>query len=168
MPIQIIYAQSDLIPSFYKALDRVAREEIYIEKVEAPPFTDVKNFQQKLIAQQWPNYYAVKQGASGEPEVLGWADITRPQNERLAHRGFLGMALVAEARGQGLGTQLLQAVLSHAQRIGIEKIELSVYSSNPSAIALYKKCGFREMGRIRHFRKYKDQYFDSVEMELFF
>ena len=71
MSIQIIYARPDLIPSFYKALDRVAREEIYIEKVEAPPFSDVESFQQKLIAQQWPNYYAVKPGPSGEQEVLG-------------------------------------------------------------------------------------------------
>ena len=168
MSIQIIYARPDLTPSFYKALDRVAREEIYIEKVEAPPFSDVESFQQKLIAQQWPNYYAVKPGPSGEQEVVGWADITRPQNERLAHRGFLGMGLVAEARGQGLGTQLLQAALSHAKGMDIEKVELSVYSSNLPAIALYQKCGFREMGRIRHYRKYKDQYFDSVEMELFF
>lgn len=167
MPLQIIYAQSQLIPSFYKALDRVAREEVFIEKVEAPPFSDVESFQKKLIAQQWPNYYAVKQVTSNEQEVVGWADITRPQNERLAHRGFLGMGLVAEARGQGLGTQLLQAALSHAQNMAIEKVELSVYSSNLPAIALYQKCGFREMGRIRHYRKYKNRYFDSVEMELF-
>ena len=163
MSIEICYAQTALIPSFYKAMDQVAREEIFIEKTEAPPFEDVQAFQEKLIRLHWPNYYAVQ-----NQRVIGWADITRPQNERLAHRGFLGMGLVPEARGQGLGSQLLERALNHAQQIGIEKIELSVYSNNPAAIALYHKFGFQKMGRIRHYRKLRDTYFDTVEMELFF
>lgn len=163
MSIEIVYAQAAHIPSFYQALDRVAREEVYIEKTEAPPFEEVKAFQEKLIRLHWPNYYAVQ-----HQQVIGWADITRPQNERLAHRGFLGMGLIPEARGQGLGTQLLEQALAHAQRIQIEQVELSVYSNNLAAISLYRKFGFQEMGGIRHYRKLHDQYFDTVEMQLFF
>jgi ribosomal protein S18 acetylase RimI-like enzyme len=85
----------------------------------------------------------------------------------LAHRGFLGMGLIKEFRGKGLGTQLLSRALKHAKDIGLEKIELSVYTENADAIKLYKKLGFSEIGIIKHYRKLNGRYFDCLEMELF-
>jgi putative acetyltransferase len=119
-------------------------------------------FQRKLIAYNWPVFYAV-----GGDNVVGWADITPSSNPRLSHRGFLGMGLLKSHRGQGLGTQLLQAALGHAKKIGLEKVELSVYSENFAAIALYKKVGFQQMGFVKNYRKLEDRYFDCVEMEIF-
>lgn len=163
MALEIIYARVDLIPSFHQALDRVAREEIYIEKTEAPALDKTLAFQGDLIAKNWPNYYVV----DGEI-VKGWADITIPQNPRLAHRGFLGMGLLPEIRGQGFGTRLLQTALKHARELGLEQIELSVYTDNLAAIHLYRKCGFQDVGIVKHYRKYKGRYFDCLEMQLFF
>jgi len=159
---EIIYAREDLVPSLHGALDQVAREEIYIERLEAPPLEEVLAFQKKLIAQNWPNFY-VLQGS----DVVGWADITLPTNPRLAHRGFLGMGLLSAFRGQGLGRQVLQAAMQHARRLGVEKIELSVYTTNTAAIQLYRKCGFSEIGVIQHYRKLNGVYFDCLEMECF-
>ncbi len=163
MAVEIVYLREDLIPSLHQALDSVAREEIYVEKIVAPELADFESFHHKLVAQNWPDYCAV----DGQ-RVLGWADITRPQNPRLAHRGFLGMGVISEARAQGLGSKLLAAALQHAQQIGIEKIELSVYTDNLAAIHLYRKAGFAEIGVIHHYRKHKGRYFDCLEMELFF
>ena len=160
--LQIVYAREDLIPSFHKSLDRVARERVHLEMTEAPPLDKVLGFQRELIANSWPGFYAV----SGE-DVVGWADAFPARNPRLAHRAFLGMGIIPEYRGQGLGTRLLDAVLGHARKIGLEKIELTCYAQNAPALALYKKCGFTEIGVIRHYRKLDDRYFDAVEMELF-
>lgn len=158
----VIYARKDLIPSLWQAIDTVAREEIYIERVEAPPLPETEAFQHKLLDQNWPVYYAVD-----NDQVVGWADITFPLNPRLAHRGFLGMGLLPAYRGQGLGRRLLQAALDHARQIGAEKVELSVYTTNAPAIALYRRCGFNEIGVIRHYRKHKGVYYDALEMECF-
>jgi RimJ/RimL family protein N-acetyltransferase len=116
-----------------------------------------------LITNNWPVYYAVADG-----RVVGWADITPGSNPRMSHRGFLGMGLIKDFRGKGLGTQLLKKALTHAKNIGLEKIELSVYTENNAAIKLYKKCGFKEIGIVKHYRKLNGRYFDCLEMELFF
>lgn len=160
--MEIIYPTESLFKSFHHTLDQVAKEEIYIEMIEAKSFEDVASFQKLLITNNWPVYYAVS-----DKQVVGWIDITPSPNPRMAHRGFLGMGLLKKFRGKGLGTQLMQKSLAHAKDIGLEKIELSVYSENISAIKLYKKCGFQEMGSIKHYRKFKGRYFDTIEMELF-
>lgn len=159
---RIEYASAAYFDSFYKALDGVANEKIYIEMISAPEFEKVCEFQRKLIANNWPVFYAVE----GD-NVVGWADITPSSNPRLSHRGFLGMGILKSHRGQGLGTQLLQAALGHAKKIGLEKVELSVYSENFAAIALYKKVGFQQMGFVKNYRKLEGRYFNAIEMEIF-
>ncbi len=77
------------------------------------------------------------------------------------------MGLLESHRGQGLGTRLLQSALEHAKKIGLEKVELSVYSENLAAIALYKKIGFQQIGFINNYRKLENRYFDCIEMEIF-
>jgi ribosomal protein S18 acetylase RimI-like enzyme len=153
------YASEAWFASYYAALDSVAKERIYIEMVGAPPFEKVLDFQRKSIENDWPNYYAVD-----ENKVVGWADITPFSNPRLAHRASLGMGLIASHRGQGLGSQLLDSCLWHATRIGLEKVELYVYTQNDAAIHLYRKFGFKSEGLIKHYRRLDGCNFDCLMM----
>lgn len=160
--IQIVYANEKYFSSFYEALSIVAKERIYIEMIEAPPFEKVVNFQTSLIAMNGPVYYAL-----ADEKVVGWCDVFPEDNPRQNHRGGLGMALLPEFRGQGVGSQLLQKVLDHAKIFGLEKVELQVYNTNTSAVALYKKFGFEQEGLIRKYRKLDGQYFDCLSMGKF-
>ncbi len=160
--VQIIYAEASYIASFHKALGAVAAEKIYIESIEAPELVDIEKFQLKLIADKAPTYYAVE----GE-RVIGWCDISLKNNPRMKHRGGLGMGIVDGYRGQGIGTQLMTAALKHAKEIGLEKVELSVYTSNVTAIALYRKLGVVEEGCIKSYRKLDGQDFDALTMARF-
>lgn len=54
----------------------------------------------------------------------------------------LGMALVAEARGQGVGARLLRAALEFADAQGVPKVDLEVWPENGRAVALYATQGF--------------------------
>jgi RimJ/RimL family protein N-acetyltransferase len=66
----------------------------------------------------------------------------------------LGMAIRSEARGQGGGRALLQAILEHAQKWGSHKVELEVWIDNARAIALYASAGFEVEGlRRNHYRR---------------
>ena len=160
---EVHYAAPHWLAAFRQTLDIVARERLYIEMLEAPELDQLELFQTRMIAADLPVYYALE----GQ-QVLGWADICPPANPRLAHRGYLGMGLLPEARGQGLGQQLLAAALNHARtRTTLEKVELLVFTSNVAAIGLYRKFGFTEIGIIRQFRKLDGVYFDCLEMELF-
>lgn len=160
--INIIYAQKDLIPSFYECLKSIASERIYLEMVTPPPLEKVIEFQTKLIDAGGPVYYAVENN-----KVIGWCDIFPLENPRQKHRGSMGMGILKDFRGNGLGTQLLEKTLQKAKIFGLEKIELHVYTTNINAIALYKKLGFEQEGYVKHYRKLDDQYFDSLAMAKF-
>lgn len=162
MNAQIIYPAEKYFRSFYDALSVVASERIYIEMIEPPSLEKVSSFQSGLISKNAPVYYAIS-----DDRVVGWADIFPGENPRQSHRGGLGMGLLPEFRGQGLGSKLLSAVLAHAKKFGLEKVELNVYTSNPAAIALYKKFGFEQEGLIKKYRKLDGQYFDCLVMGKF-
>ncbi len=160
--INIVYADLKYIESFYEALSFVASERIYIEMIEAPPIEKVKSFQEGLIKEKGPVFYAL----DGE-RVIGWCDVFPESNPRQRHRGGLGMGILPEFRGKGIGSKLLEKVIDKSREFGLEKIELHVYTSNKSAINLYKKFGFEEEGLIKKYRKLDGEYFDCLAMAKF-
>lgn len=161
--IRIVYAEEKYIESFRQSLDEVAREEIYLEMVEAMPLEKIRDFQMKLVQNNYPAYYAIM----GD-KVVGWCDISVSDNPRMKHRGHMGMGLVQAYRGIGLGEKLLSAALEHAKKIGLEQVELSVYADNSRALGLYRKLGFQEVGFKKNWRKLGNRSFDAILMDLFF
>jgi ribosomal protein S18 acetylase RimI-like enzyme len=62
--------------------------------------------------------------------------------------GFLDdFYLAPEARGQGLGRRILDALEREAQALGIRVLHLEVQAENRRAEALYRSVGFRDSGR---------------------
>ena len=56
------------------------------------------------------------------------------------------MALAPDNRNRGVGTALLQAVISRAAAQGHAALVLNVHLRNTAALRLYMKCGFRVAG----------------------
>jgi ribosomal-protein-alanine N-acetyltransferase len=54
-------------------------------------------------------------------------------------------------QGQGLGQALLYALLKSAWQRQLERATLEVRASNHPALSLYRKFGFKEAGRRRHY-----------------
>jgi putative acetyltransferase len=75
------------------------------------------------------------------------------------------MGVLAPFRGNGLGGRLLAACIAHAPESNIEKIELSVYTDNTNAIALYRKLGFADAGIWRDYRRVDGKTQDALLME---
>jgi RimJ/RimL family protein N-acetyltransferase len=61
----------------------------------------------------------------------------------------IGMAILAQARGQGGGRALLGAAQGHARSVGAHKISLEVWTDNARAISLYASAGFEVEGLLR-------------------
>ena len=81
--------------------------------------------------------------------------------------GEVGMLVAAGWRGRGVGTALVAAAIEWARASGLHKLALSVFPHNDAAIALYRKFGFVEEGRlVRHVRRADGQFWDLIEMGL--
>lgn len=59
----------------------------------------------------------------------------------------LGMALLKPYRGKGVGTALLTKLMDELKARGISKLSLSVDPDNCAAVKLYRRFGFKEVGR---------------------
>jgi RimJ/RimL family protein N-acetyltransferase len=67
--------------------------------------------------------------------------------------------------GKGYGSEACRLLLSYAfGRLNLNKITLGVYGTHKSAIAAYKKVGFRAEGRIRKLLILDGEYVDQVLM----
>jgi diaminopimelate decarboxylase len=86
--------------------------------------------------------------ATSEGRVLGHLGLTRERHPATRHVATLALVVADDRRGQGLGTALLAEAVRWARGVGVGKLVLSVYPSNRHAIALYRKFGFVEEGRL--------------------
>lgn len=57
------------------------------------------------------------------------------------------LAVLPEARRQGTGRLLIEALLNWASTAGITAVDLEVRPSNQAARSLYEACGFEVVGR---------------------
>jgi ribosomal protein S18 acetylase RimI-like enzyme len=145
------------VEGFHRCLDIVARERRYLAAVEAPPLEGTRNFVEGNISSRAPQYVALFAG-----DVVGWCDIV-PVGKwpGFGHSGVLGMGVHPEHRGRGLGRALLDRTVNAAKAARLKRVELEVYASNVSAIALYLRSGFVVEGCKRKAR-YLDGQFDDV------
>ena len=80
----------------------------------------------------------------------------------------IGMYVIAEHVGQGVGRSLLQALIDQARNTdGIEQLLLTVTASNTRAKQIYESVGFEVFGVEPRAIKVGAQYFDKAHMILF-
>jgi len=148
--------------SLHKALDIVAREKKYLAQTQAPPLEQSIAFYRNVLAREFPHFVAV----DGNGKVVGWCDVSPVFGNSRAHIGILGIALLPEARGLGLGAQLLQAAIDKSWSCGLTRIELAVRADNPNAKALYERFGFEHEGLARRASLIDGIYHDAFRMAL--
>jgi diaminopimelate decarboxylase len=102
----------------------------------------------------WTDREAQIVAVDGQDRVVGHLYIQREAHPVTRHVATLGIAVAADVRGRGIGTALMAEAVRWARSVGVEKVVLSVYPGNAAAIALYRRFGFIEEGRLaRHSRK---------------
>ncbi|MEM1237860.1 MAG: GNAT family N-acetyltransferase [Pseudomonadota bacterium] len=81
-----------------------------------------------------------------------WRGTILDQFERSLEPGVLqmdGIFVDEAARGLGVGTALLDAVVWTARMNRCDRVRLDVVTENPRARALYERYGFNEVGRMK-------------------
>ena len=81
--------------------------------------------------------------------------------------GEIGMAVAKERRGHGIGSALLAHAIDWARGEGMHKLCLQVFPHNEAAIALYRRFGFVEEGRlVEQYRRSNGELWDAIQMGL--
>jgi len=162
MTHSVVSTEERHFESLHKALDTVAREKKYLAQTEAPPWEQSLAFYRNVLAEGFPHVVAV----DPDDRVVGWCDVSPVFGNSRAHIGILGIALLPEARGLGLGSQLLRAAIDRSWARGLTRIELSVRADNLNAKALYERLGFEHEGLARRASRIDGIYHDAFRMAL--
>jgi putative acetyltransferase len=97
--------------------------------------------------------------------VVGNAGVVPMQPVRRRHAAHVGMAVAREAQGQGVGGALMAALVDWADNWAqLLRLELTVYTDNAPAIALYRRFGFEHEGTMRAFALRNGEYVDTFCM----
>lgn len=98
-----------------------------------------------------------------EQKLIGIVSFRRERSPKMRHKGVVyGMYVLPEIRNQSVGLQLLMHFVRECEMIeGLERLNLSVVSTNESAIALYEKVGFEHYGHEKRALKYLGKYYDE-------
>jgi RimJ/RimL family protein N-acetyltransferase len=89
--------------------------------------------------------------------------------DRENRSGRIGKVLVGgtTSRGNGIGQKMMNAVLKIGfEELELHRISLGVFDFNESAIICYEKVGFIREGLIRDARRFKDTYWNLIEMSI--
>ena len=161
MNVTIRPITTDDAESFHSCLDIVAREAKYLAMLEAPPIDQTRAFVNDNIANGYPQLVA-HDGA----RVVGWCDILPGQRVTMRHCGTLGLGLLPEHRGKGLGRELIAACIAKAPDVGVTRIQLDVRADNERALRLYERMGFVRDGIKKNGMRVNGEYFELITMAL--
>lgn len=115
-----------------------------------------------ITAKGWPFLVAVI-----EEQVVGYAYASQFR-DRPAY-GFAcedSIYVRSDQVGQGIGSQLLGALLAHATAFGFRQMIAVIGGGEPASVALHGKMGFEHAGRMRSVGRKFGRWLDTVYMQV--
>ena len=98
--------------------------------------------------------------------VLGWAALS-VVSKRPCYAGVaeVGIYVSAPARGRGVGSALLDALIESSEAHKVWTLQAATIADNSPSLALLEKCGFRVVGRRERIGKLRGIWRDTVLTE---
>ena len=98
--------------------------------------------------------------------VLGWAALSAVSG-RCVYGGVaeVSIYIAAEARGQGVGRRLLQALIQESEVQGIWTLQAGTFEENTASIGLHTQAGFRVVGYRERIGLHHGVWRNTLQME---
>ena len=144
-------------------------EEIIIEKMTLKDYYNIKEvlktefddfWNPKILKEELENKYTKYIVAKINKNIVGFAGI----KYNFSTVEIMNIVTNKNYRRKGIATIMLNNLIELSKEFNVSKIELEVNEKNISAINLYQKKGFKQVG-IR--KKYYNGIFDAVLMDYF-
>lgn len=118
---------------------------------------------QSMLDSEDDTQLIVRQGSA----IIADASMQRFRR-RMSHRAEVGISVVKDYWGMGIGSALMEAIISFAREHGIRQLNLEVRSDNERAIRLYEKFGFQKLVTFPAFFRIdgRDVDFDLMNLDL--
>jgi ribosomal protein S18 acetylase RimI-like enzyme len=156
-------ARDEDFPSIWKIFRKVVSEGEYTPTIRSENTPD--GHENSLQEDDKKKFITVLCEIEGQ--VVGYATVEESMWDLSRHAGEFGIAVLPQFRGNGIGSALLDSVLGVASDKGFKKVNLSVFHTNKHAINLYKRFGFKKVGRKSKQFYLKGKYIDEILMEKF-
>jgi len=127
------------------------------------PFPSLEKWRKWLADVSADDYVLVAEVAG---EVVGNLGLhVASKSPRRRHAGALGMSVRDDWHGRGVGTALLAAAVDLADNwLNYRRLELTVYTDNAVALALYRRFGFEIEGTLKSYAFRGGRYIDAYTM----
>lgn len=150
-------------PQDASGLTALMREESVYGNLLQLPHPSEAAWRERLEAN--PSNGDVQLLAIAQDQVVASAGLHGNIHIRRRHAMHLGMAVAGQAQGKGVGSALMAALIDYADRwAAVVRIELTVFSDNERAVALYRKFGFVQEGVFRAYGLRDGRYQDVLAM----
>ncbi|WP_347343375.1 GNAT family N-acetyltransferase [Fictibacillus enclensis] len=108
-------------------------------------------------------------GAFSDDVMIGMVTLVQESYKKMSHKAnIFAMYVTSRSRGQGTGKALMHAAISKANEMeGVEKLNLTVVSSNDKAKKLYERLGFTAYGTETRALQVDGVFYNEDHMELF-
>lgn len=100
-----------------------------------------------------------------DDEIIGILSLEGGNHDRNRHRGDLGITVLQEYWGYGIGTNFMSQLFKWAAKINyLSKINLLVHCENIRAIKFYEKLGFEYEGVTKQYFECGGIMYDGIYM----
>lgn len=166
-PIETIFrvAQARDAKAIIGLLNEVAQDSPYLTLAEDGIETTVEE-QVALIQRYNESNNSIMFLAESDDQIVGMATVYPIDNNRQSHVGEIGVSIVREYWGYGIGSILTEELIEFARQSRMKVLTLEVVTENRRAIKLYEKYGFNIVGTLSKRLRHNYHYFDTYVMEL--
>lgn len=163
-------SQNDIknVKKFQSFINSLAEEDVQISSNERMSFKKeadwLKGHLEKIKKKK-----SVSLIAEYKKEIVAKTEIELNKGKK-EHVGELGISILKDFRGIGLGKYLMNEIIKTAKvklKPKPSVIRLSVFATNKPAISLYKKCGFVKVASIPKQLRHKGRLVDENIMLLY-
>jgi putative acetyltransferase len=151
------------VPDDYPALCAIFSQPKAIRGTLQMPFPSPALWKKRL-AEPDDGLYSLVACVGGA--VVGSLGLSTSQRSpRRRHAADVGMAVHDDWHGRGVGSALLHAAIDLADNwLNLTRLELTVFTDNERAIALYERRGFVVEGRLRDYAFRDGELVDAYAM----
>ncbi|NBI30202.1 GNAT family N-acetyltransferase [Chengkuizengella marina] len=139
---EILVSDAEEFLNLNKKLDLETKFMLYEENERTTSIEE----QAKMIDSILNSYNSTIFVSQQESNLVGYILIHGGKMNRIKHKANLVIGILNKYCNKGIGRQLFQQTEDWAKTHGLKRLELSVMAHNKSAIALYKKMGFKIEG----------------------